>query len=157
MQIHIQPPTTEEAYQDIRHLLKQYARMRNYDPALDNFAHELQALDKLYAAPEGAILLARRAKTPVGCVALRALSGTKCEMKRLFVVPEMQGQGIGRLLAEQIMEEGVALGYTSMYLDTHPWMTSAHGLYQSLGFKETTRYNQNPTPGIRFFVTFFHA
>ena len=152
MRLSILLPTTAEDFEDLRMILRRYADMRSHDAALGDYASELAELETKYAPPHGSLLLARVNEAPAGCVAIQALSARNCEMKRMFVLPEFQGMGIGRSLGERILEEGIRLGYDEMYLDTHPWMKTAHRLYQSLGFTETVRYNQNPTPGIRFFV-----
>jgi ribosomal protein S18 acetylase RimI-like enzyme len=48
------------------------------------------------------------------------------------------------------MEEGHALGYARMRLDTVPAMRSAVALYESLGFREIAPYRVNPIPEARF-------
>lgn len=157
MRLTISLPSTREDYDDLREILRHYAEMRGHDSALGAYEAELQDLEQKYSPPEGFILLARMEGIPAGCVAIQPLSDLDCEMKRMYVLPEFQGQGIGRKLAEGILEEAEKLGYKAMFLDTHPWMKTAHRLYQSLGFEETVRYNQNPTPGIRFFVRSLEA
>ena len=85
--------------------------------------------------------------TPVGCIALKALDDTRCEMKRLYVRPEYRGQGIARALVHQLMQEARVAGYRQMVLDTFPFLPEAITLYKREGFYEIERYNDNPMPG----------
>ena len=69
-------------------------------------------------------------------------------MKRLFVQPTFQRQGIGRKLAEAIIEEARRSGYKTMKLDTV--LEPAKCLYKSLGFKEIPPYQHVTIEGILF-------
>ena len=95
--------------------------------------------------PDGVILLAEVGGEAAGVAALQPLDDEgACEMKRLYVEPEHRGQGIGRALAEAIIEEAQGLGYDVMRLDTVAWMIPARRLYRSLGFDERDAYYHNP-------------
>jgi GNAT superfamily N-acetyltransferase len=86
-----------------------------------------------------------------GCVFLKPIEDA-CEMKRMWVRPQFQGLGIGRKLAEALMNKARQHGYTAMYLDTVPTaMQAAHHLYSALGFVPVERYNDNPVPDVEFF------
>jgi ribosomal protein S18 acetylase RimI-like enzyme len=70
-------------------------------------------------------------------------------MKRLWVEPGFSGHGIGRKLAEAIVEAGRALGYKTMRLDTMPNRLKAAGhIYDTLGFKKIPDYYHNPLEGV---------
>lgn len=135
----------------IRHLFQIYANWRGFDAALGDFQAELDLLPGKYAEPKGALLLANYTGKPAGCIAYQALSEDICEMKRMFVLKEFRGKGIAKFLIKKLIETAKKRGYGIMRLDTHPHMHAAQTLYRQMGFVEIERYNQNPTPGIRFF------
>ena len=71
-------------------------------------------------------------------------------MKRLYVRPQFRRQGIGRALAEAVIERAKKTGYKQMRLDTAPTMDAARDLYNSFGFKEIDAYRYNPLKGAVF-------
>ncbi len=138
-----------------RVLMEEYAAFLGEDLSFQGFQKELATLPGKYAPPSGALLLARvptgtGGTEPAGCVALRRLSAGICEMKRMFVRPEYRGLGIGRALAERIIEEARSLGYRAMRLDTLERLEGAVSLYRGMGFVRIPPYCRNPLPGVMF-------
>jgi putative acetyltransferase len=121
------------------------------------FPEELQALREQianlpdgFAPPDGRLLVAMYQGRAAGCVALRRLSDDVCEMKRLYVRPKFRRLGMGRALAQAIIEQARGIGYTSMRLDTVAAMKAAGAIYVSLGFKEIEAYRYNPLKDAKF-------
>jgi ribosomal protein S18 acetylase RimI-like enzyme len=73
-----------------------------------------------------------------------------CEMKRLYVRRAFRRFGLGRLLAQQLMDLATQAGHSCMLLDTLDDMEAARGLYASLGFIEIPPYYYNPIPGAHY-------
>jgi ribosomal protein S18 acetylase RimI-like enzyme len=150
------PPFVRDARGDevelVATLFREYAAALEVDLAFQDFDRELASLPGDYVnGSGGALLLAWHGDSCTGCVALRAIDGERCEMKRLYVRPAARGLGIGRLLAEAAIERAQQLGYRWMLLDTLPAMREAQELYRRLGFVETAPYRFNPVPGAAFF------
>ena len=146
----IQAQTSEQIDQ-ARQLFKEYAAWLEIDLCFQNFEKELAELPGDYAPPDGRLLLAYDDAQLVGCVALRKIDKSICEMKRLFVHDRFRGKGLGRSLIEAIISEAKQIGYERMRLDTlPPKMDKAIALYNELRFKEIEPYYNNPVPGAMF-------
>lgn len=138
----------------LRNLFHCYAQSLAVDLCFQNFEDELRSLPGEYEAPRGALLLATVDGKYAGCCALRALDGVDypnaCEMKRLFVSPDFRGLGIGRQLAEGILDAARLAGYDCILLDTLDDMESARALYEDLGFEDIPPYYFNPIAGAHY-------
>jgi putative acetyltransferase len=143
-----------QSHADIEHareLFKEYAAWLEISLCFQNFEKELAELPGEYAPANGRVFLAIKDTGIAGCVAMRKIGEGICEIKRLFVRSEFRGQGLGRQLAEAIIQEAKQIGYERMRLDTlPPKMNDAIALYRSLGFKEIEPYYDNPVPGAKF-------
>jgi putative acetyltransferase len=148
------------AIASVRVLMREYIEFLGEDLGYQGVDRELAELPGKYAAPKGALFLARMgsirddrsasAGEPTGCVALRPLEGEACEMKRLFVRPEYRGYGIGKTLALRSIAAARELGYRLMRLDTLERLDDAVRLYRALGFEPIPPYCENPLPGAMF-------
>lgn len=143
--------TSDSEIQQARQLFEEYAAWLGLNLCFQNFDKELAGLPGDYALPSGRLLLAREDDRIAGCIALRQIDDGICEMKRLYVRPEFRGTGVGRLLAETIIETARAIGYSRMRLDTLPGkMDRAIAMYRALGFRNIEPYYNNPVEGAAF-------
>ena len=137
-----------------RALFQEYAEQLGVDLDFQHFEAELVELPGDYAAPRGTLLLARVDGELAGCCALRPIDdvdyANAAEMKRLYVRKAFRGFGLGRQLAEAVLEAAVRLGYDSVLLDTLDDMEAARALYEDLGFVEIPPYYHNPLPGAHY-------
>jgi GNAT superfamily N-acetyltransferase len=115
---------------------------------------EVSRLPGDYAQPDGVLLLAVEAGISLGCAAFRRLDDETCELKRMFVPPMARGGGVGRALAESVLDHARKAGYRRMCLDTSVQQTEAIALYRSLGFEEIPAYHQIPEE-MRGWLAFF--
>lgn len=126
------------------------------DLCFQDFASELAGLPGDYAEPKGALRLAMVDGKVAGCCALRPIESADyadaCEMKRLYVRPAFRGLGLGRTLAESVMDAGRIAGYRHLLLDTLDDMEAARALYDELGFVEVPPYYHNPIAGAHYLM-----
>src|SRR5690242_7961499 len=147
----IRSMTSADEMEPVRVLFREYAASLGFDLCFQNFEQELADLPGPYAPPTGCLLLATVGDEPAGCVALKKLGDGVCEMKRLYVRSGYRGTGLGRTLAERVIQEARWLGYQAIRLDTVPSvMGSAVALYRSIGFRDIPAYCFNPVPGALF-------
>ena len=72
--------------------------------------------------------------------------------RMLVVDPAVQGQGVGRLMVTACLDRARAAGKRRMVISTDPRMTTAHRLYERLGFTRLPERDWRPEPGIELLV-----
>ncbi len=152
--IDIATPGSHSELDAAREIFREYAEGLGVDLCFQQFDAELAGLPGDYAAPRGALLLASVDGLVAGCCALRPLEGSDypdaCEMKRLYVRKAFRGLGLGRLLAEAVLDAARQAGYACVLLDTLDDMEAARALYQDLGFEDIPPYYHNPIAGAHY-------
>lgn len=118
--------------------------------AQQHFDEELDHLHDKYDPPQGRLYLLKVDGKAAGCIGLRRIDDTYCEMKRMFLRPEYRGLGYGNMMARQLLADAKSAGYRYMRLDTLPFLESAQALYRKLGFYEIPSYYDCVVPGTIF-------
>ena len=138
----------------VRTIFREYADTLGVDLCFQDFETELAGLPGDYGAPRGALLLAQVEGAIAGCCALRPLDTADypnaSEMKRLYVRKAFRGFGLGRELAEAMLDRARQAGYACVLLDTLDDMESARALYTELGSEQMPPYFLNSIPGAHY-------
>ena len=88
-----------------------------------------------FEAPDGTFLLAMLDGAPIGCGGLCRFDDETCEIRRMYVAPEVRRQGISRAILAGLLEAGRKLGYKRARLETGFAQREAIGLYETSGFE----------------------
>jgi GNAT superfamily N-acetyltransferase len=106
--------------------------------------HAPSATPQDFAPPGGAFVVLYDGGVPVAGGGVKRLDARTGEIKRMYVVPEARGRGLGRALLVALEDAARALGYTKARLDTGPRQPNSRALYVSAGYAEIADYNGNP-------------
>ena len=152
--IEVVSAATPEQLDAARKIIREYADSLGVDLCFQNVDGELAGLPGEYAAPAGALMLALVDGAVAGCGAFRPLAdvdyANACEMKRLYVQPAFRKYGLGRMIAQSLIDVATQAGYSAMLLDTLDDMEAARGLYATLGFEEIPPYYFSPIAGAHY-------
>lgn len=139
---------------DAADIFREYAGTLSVDLCFQNFDHELKHLATLYSPPQGSLLLLYVDGVCAGCCAFRRIDNVDvanaAEMKRLYVRKAYRRFGLGRILAQGILDAAAQAGFSSVLLDTLSDMEAARALYADLGFYEIEPYYHNPIAGAHY-------
>jgi putative acetyltransferase len=99
---------------------------------------EVDGMAGAYAGPDAAYFVALVDGEVVGGAGVGPLAGgpsDTCELKKMYVLPQARGRGLGRRLMEICLDAARDAGYRRCYLETLEHMREARGLYESHGFR----------------------
>ena len=144
MSVTVEVAETAEQFEAGSRLIRAYAEFLGINLEFQGFSDELLSLPKMYGPPKGALLLATVEGAHVGTVGLREFEPGIAEMKRMYVLADYHGMGVGKALTEAFLGQAREMGYSSARLDSIRELDKALRLYQGFGFKEIEPYRFNP-------------
>jgi putative acetyltransferase len=87
------------------------------------------------AAGLGTFVVARADGRAIGCGALRKLDETTAEVKRMYVEPELRGQGVAKEILDNLEATAHELGVHRLVLETGIYQAEAIRLYRRAGYR----------------------
>jgi GNAT superfamily N-acetyltransferase len=72
----------------------------------------------------------------------------EAEFRMLAVDPALQGQGVGQVLLQAVVDRARRDRYVAVVLCSATWMTAAHRLYARAGFHRIPERDWTPAPGV---------
>jgi GNAT superfamily N-acetyltransferase len=107
-----------------------------------------RSIDKVCAdvPPCGITYLIKLDSTVVGMGGLRQIRDRVGELKRMYIRPAYRGRGFGVVLLRQLLQMAHQFSYRAIYLDSGPFMTTAHQLYREHGFVDRGEYPETEAP-----------
>ena len=93
-----------------------------------------------FTPPEGISYLLYEDDKVAGMGALRNMNKNIGEITRMYIRPKHRGKGLGKELLQQLLKKGEEFGFSTIYLNTAPFMKSAQRMYHSFGFIEREEY-----------------
>lgn len=112
-----------------------------YEPGLAR-APAAPAAD--FSPPGGGFVVLWEDGRAVAGGGIKRLDERACELKRMYVVPDARGRGVGRALLEALEHLARDLGYAIARLDTGAKQPGARRMYLRAGYAEVADYNGNP-------------
>jgi GNAT superfamily N-acetyltransferase len=95
----------------------------------------------MFAPPDGVFLVVRDDDDrALACGGVARYDDRRGELKRMYVVPERRGRGLGRRVLEELEQQARDLGYVAVVLETGDRQAAALALYESSGYERIPCY-----------------
>jgi len=106
-----------------------------------NALNDMDEIQMHYFDRRGVFLVTEADGQIIGTGAIRQMEEKVCELKRLFLLLEYQGQGLGYRMVMELLHAAREMKYEKIRLETAPvHLKRATALYKRLGFYEIPRY-----------------
>jgi ribosomal protein S18 acetylase RimI-like enzyme len=123
-----------------------------YAPELADVAGRAERAELLVVRDPGGRVVGSVALVLTGEFGNVITSDEEAAFRMLVVDPAAQGQGIGDLLVTTCLDRARGAGKRRMVISTDPLMTTAHRLYERLGFTRLPERDWRPEPGVDLLV-----
>ena len=105
---------------------------------IESTDRDLSDIDKFYFSSNGWFSVIEKDKEIIGSYGLHRINNHTCELRKMYLLKEYQGQGLGKLMMEDALRRAKELGYTQVILESNKLLDKALGLYKKYGFTEYT-------------------
>jgi N-acetylglutamate synthase-like GNAT family acetyltransferase len=107
-----------------------------------NWDDDLKNIEGVYINNRGEFLVGVKDNKIIAMGALKKISDTVVELKRMRVHPELQRHGYGQQIYEALEKRAKELGYKTIQLDTSVKQVSAQHFYLKNDYKEIKRVTE---------------
>jgi ribosomal protein S18 acetylase RimI-like enzyme len=115
-------------------------------------AADRAAKAELWVAANATELLGTVTFCPVGSVYREIGRDDEGEFRMLGVSPAARGLGVGTALTEHCIQRSRDLGFTRVVMSSAKAMTTAHRIYERLGFTRLPERDWSPRPGLDLYA-----
>jgi putative acetyltransferase len=106
--------------------------------------HDMDDFHQSYVDNNGIFLVMTDDDRIIGTGAIRRIDDEVCELKRVWLLFEYHGQGLGYRMIQELLSFAREKGYRRIRLETdRDAQSRAYNLYSRLGFYEIPRYSSN--------------
>jgi len=140
-------PVAKKLIYQVAHKVFQDTRSLDESIAFYESKSLLQDIDELeecYFKSDGIFLAMTDDDRIIGTGAVLKLNDEICELKRVWLLHEYHGQGLGYRIMQELLAFAREKGYVRMRLETDQvYQDRAFNFYKRLGFYEIPRYSQD--------------
>ncbi len=124
----------EEIYKLVKTVLENYGLKTN-PLATDK---DISDLENYYFKNNGWFAVLTNKGRIIGSYGIYRIDQSTCELRKMYLLSEFQGKGLGKLMMEDAFKKARELGYNEMFLETNQLLDKAINLYRRYGFVEVS-------------------
>jgi putative acetyltransferase len=128
------PGDEEDVYRIVQQVLAEYGLAA--DP--EKTDADLTDIHQSYLRGGGAFRILECKSRVIGSYGLYASTRASCELRKMYLLPEFRGHGLGKKIMEDALRLATLLGFIEMTLETNSRLREAIGLYKAYGFTQFT-------------------
>ena len=122
-------------------------------PDAETSESDLKDIEATYLKPGGVFELVEDERGNLaGTVGLCPLDENTCKLRKMYLIPEARGKGLGRRMLERAIEHARRLGFKTIILETVSVMKEAVRLYTRSGFRPKQQKAVSPRCDQTYFL-----
>jgi putative acetyltransferase len=100
----------------------------------DETDRDISDLENYYFNRNGWFAVIENDKEIIGSYGIFMIDKKSCELRKMYLLKDFQGQGLGKLLMDNAIKKAKELGYSIMVLETNKLLNKAISMYEKYGF-----------------------
>lgn len=133
-QMELRPATNHDS-RAIKELVFSVLAEYHLAPNPESTDLDLNDIENFYFSNRGYFGVVEMEDRLLATIGIANVDDISCELRKMYSVPDVRGQGLGKKLVTKAIEIARNLGYRRMILETASPLKEAIGLYKSHGFK----------------------
>ena len=97
---------------------------------------DLSDLENYYFNKNGWFAVIEKETEIIGSYGILRIDYKTCELRKMYLLPGYQGQGLGKLLMTDALKKAKELGYSMMVLESNKLLDKALSMYLKYGFEQ---------------------